>query len=146
VSPTAIFPVYLPAGRHRFGQLPVFIVVVREELPEVGILVLSAYVEVEHAIELLASGRSIGYLLKDRVTDVAGFIDSLQRIANGASVVDPALVQELVSARRRDDPLAVLSSREREVLALMAEGRSNAGIAQRLWDTEGRSKSMCAVF
>jgi serine/threonine-protein kinase PknK len=88
-------------------------------------------------MELLATGRSIGYLLKDRVTDVTAFIDSLQRIANGASVVDPALVQELVSARRRDDPLAVLSTREREVLELMAEGRSNAGIAQRIWVTEG---------
>ena len=110
---------------------------IREELPEVAIMVLSAHVDVEHAMELLASGRGIGYLLKDRVTDVAGFIDSLQRIGNGASVVDPALVQELVSARRRDDPLAVLSAREREVLELMAEGRSNAGIAQRLWVTEG---------
>jgi serine/threonine-protein kinase PknK len=110
---------------------------IREELPEVAILVLSAHVDVEHAMELLATGRSIGYLLKDRVTDVTAFIDSLQRIANGASVVDPALVQELVSARRRDDPLAVLSAREREVLELMAEGRSNAGIAQRLWVTEG---------
>jgi serine/threonine-protein kinase PknK len=110
---------------------------IREELPEVAILVLSAHVEVEHAMELLASGRGIGYLLKDRVTDVADFMESLRRIANGASVVDPALVQELVSARRRDDPLAVLSAREREVLELMAEGRSNAGIAQRLWVTEG---------
>ena len=88
-------------------------------------------------MELLASGRSIGYLLKSRVTDVADFIDTLERIAHGASVVDPALVQELVSARRRNDPLAVLSAREREVLALMAEGRSNVGIAHRLWVTEG---------
>jgi serine/threonine-protein kinase PknK len=71
------------------------------------------------------------------VTDVADFVDTLGRIANGASVVDPALVSELVSARRRDDPLAILSPRELEVLALMAEGRSNAGIAQRLWVTEG---------
>jgi serine/threonine-protein kinase PknK len=110
---------------------------IREELPEVAIMVLSAHVDVEHAMELLASGHSIGYLLKDRVTDVADFIESLQRIGNGASVVDPALVQELVSARRRDDPLAVLSTREREVLELMAEGRSNAGIAQRIWVTEG---------
>ena len=111
--------------------------VIRQEQPETGILVLSAHVEVEHAMELLASGRRVGYLLKSRVTDLEEFLETLQRIARGGSVVDPALVQELVSARRRDDPLAVLSSREREVLALMAEGRSNAGIARRLWVTEG---------
>jgi DNA-binding NarL/FixJ family response regulator len=110
---------------------------IRQELPETGILVLSAHVEVEHAMELLASGRGIGYLLKSRVTDVEDFIDTLQRIARGGSVVDPALVAELVDARHRDDPLAGLSAREREVLALMAEGRSNAGIARRLWVTEG---------
>ncbi|MGB7164496.1 MAG: response regulator transcription factor, partial [Mycobacterium sp.] len=109
----------------------------REEQPETGILVLSAHVEVEHAMELLASGRAIGYLLKSRVTDVAEFVDSLQRIANGGSVIDPALIQELVSGRRRTDPLAALSPREHEVLALMAEGRSNAGIARQLWLTEG---------
>jgi serine/threonine-protein kinase PknK len=88
-------------------------------------------------MELLTSGRGIGYLLKSRVTDVAEFIEALQRIAKGGSVVDPALVAELVAARRRDDPLVVLSPREQEVLALMAEGRSNAGIARQLWVTEG---------
>jgi DNA-binding NarL/FixJ family response regulator len=111
--------------------------VIRQEFPDIGILVLSAHVDVEHAIELLAGGQSVGYLLKSRVTDVADFIDTLGRIAKGAAVVDPALVTELVSARRRSDPLAVLSEREREVLALMAEGRSNAGIAHSLWVTEG---------
>jgi DNA-binding NarL/FixJ family response regulator len=111
--------------------------VIHEELPDTGILVLSAHVDVEHAMELLASGRGIGYLLKSRVTDVADFVDTLQRIAKGASVVDPAVVQELVSGRRRNDPLAVLSPRELEVLELMAEGRSNAGIGRRLWVTEG---------
>ena len=110
---------------------------IRQEHPEIGILGLSAHVEVEHAMELLASGRRVGYLLKTRVTDVEEFIDTLPRIARGGSVVDPALVAELVAARRRDDPLAALSAREREVLALMAEGRSNAGIARRLWVTEG---------
>jgi DNA-binding NarL/FixJ family response regulator len=110
---------------------------IRQEHPETGILVLSAHVEVEYAMELLASGRGIGYLLKSRVTDVAEFIETLQRIAKGGSVVDPALVAELVAARRRDDPLAVLSPREQDVLALMAEGRSNAGIARQLWVTEG---------
>ena len=111
--------------------------VIRRDFPDTGILVLSAHVDVEHAMDLLASGRGLGYLLKTRVSDVAEFLDTLDRIAKGATVVDPALVQELVSARRRDDPLAVLSSREREVLALMAEGRSNAGVARRLWVTEG---------
>ena len=110
---------------------------IRQEWPEIAILVLSAHVDVDHAMELLAGGRSIGYLLKSRVTDVADFVDTVGRIANGASVVDPALVAELVSARRRDDPLAVLSTREREVLTLMAEGLSNAGIGRRIWVTEG---------
>jgi DNA-binding NarL/FixJ family response regulator len=88
-------------------------------------------------MELLASGRGIGYLLKSRVTDVDEFVDTIERIAKGGSVVDPALVQELVGARRTEDPLAALTDREREVLELMAEGRSNAGIAKRLWVTEG---------
>jgi serine/threonine-protein kinase PknK len=110
---------------------------IRENWPEIAILVLSAHVDVEHAMELLAGGHSIGYLLKARVTDVADFVETVGRIANGASVVDPALVAELVSARRRDDPLAALSTREREVLVLMAEGLSNAGIGRRIWVTEG---------
>ncbi|MEJ1109570.1 MULTISPECIES: response regulator transcription factor [unclassified Kribbella] len=109
---------------------------IRRDYPETGILVLSAHTEVEHAMELLASGQRIGYLLKSRVTDVSDFIETLGRIVRGGSVMDPALVQELVTARRHNDPLAELSPREREVLALMAEGRSNAGIARRLWVTE----------
>jgi DNA-binding NarL/FixJ family response regulator len=111
--------------------------VIREELPETAILVLSAHVEVEQATELLSSGQSTGYLLKDRVSDVDDFLATLDRIVKGAAVVDPALVQELLAARRVVDPLEVLSQREREVLALMAEGRSNAGIAHQLWVTEG---------
>ena len=110
---------------------------IRQQWPDIAILVLSAHVDVDHAMELLAGGRSIGYLLKSRVTDVTDFVDTVGRIANGASVVDPALVAELVTARRRDDPLAVLSTREREVLTLMAEGLSNAGIGRRIWVTEG---------
>lgn len=110
---------------------------IREELPEVGILLLSAHVEVEHALELLASGSGVGYLLKSRVSAVDDFVEAAQRVAVGGSVVDPSLVQELVGKRRREDPLDVLTDREREVLALMAEGRSNAGIAKRLWVTEG---------
>lgn len=110
---------------------------IRELHPDTGILVLSAFVEVEEALELLASGRKVGYLLKSRVTAVDEFIEALERVRRGGSVVDPSLVQELFSAQRRDDPLAQLSAREREVLALMAEGRSNAGIGRRLWVTEG---------
>jgi DNA-binding NarL/FixJ family response regulator len=111
--------------------------VIRDEFPDAGILVLSAHVEVEEAMELLASGRRIGYLLKSRVTDVAHCIETVERIAQGGAVVDPALVQELVAARHKDDPLEALTQREREVLALMAEGASNAGIARRLWVAEG---------
>jgi len=110
---------------------------IRDEYPGIAIMVLSAHVEVEHAMTLLSGGQGIGYLLKSRVIDVDDFVDSLGRVAHGGSVVDPALVQELVSARRRNDPLAALSPREQEVLALMAEGRSNLGIAQGLWVTEG---------
>jgi DNA-binding NarL/FixJ family response regulator len=111
--------------------------VIRQEFPDIGILVLSAYVEVSHAVELLAGGHKIGYLLKSRVADVDEFIETLSRIAEGGCVVDPTLVNELLLARHAADPLADLTSREREVLALMAEGRSNAGIARRLWVTEG---------
>jgi DNA-binding NarL/FixJ family response regulator len=110
---------------------------IREEFPEIGILVLSAHVEIEHATDLLATGQGVGYLLKGRVVDVDGFIDSLRRISTGGSVVDPGLVQTLVKARRGEDPLSDLTAREREVLALMAEGRSNAGIAGQLWLAEG---------
>ena len=109
----------------------------REEAPDTAILVLSAHVDVEHAMDLLATGERSGYLLKSRITDVDEFLETLDRVLKGGSAVDPALVQELVAARRVHDPLAELSPREREVLALMAEGRSNAGIAQRLWVTEG---------
>ena len=110
---------------------------IHDEHPDTAILVLSAHVEVEHAMDLLASGERSGYLLKSRVTDVDEFLESVERIVKGGSVVDPALVQELVAARRAKDPLDVLSPRELEVLGLMAEGRSNAGIAQELWVTEG---------
>lgn len=110
---------------------------IRGELPGTAILVLSAHAEVEQATELLAAGAGSGYLLKDRVTDVEDFLASVDRVVKGGSVVDPALVQELLAARRVDDPLQALSPREREVLGLMAEGRSNAGIAHQLWVTEG---------
>ena len=110
---------------------------IRSEFPEIGILLLSAHVEVETAVDLLEEGERIGYLLKSRVMKAADFLDAIERIARGGSVVDPSLVKALVGARRRDDPLAELTPREREVLALMAEGRSNNGIAHRLYITEG---------
>jgi DNA-binding NarL/FixJ family response regulator len=110
--------------------------VIRGELPEVGILVLSAHAEVAEAMELLATGRGIGYLLKSRVTKVDDFVNAVDRVLEGGSVVDPTIVQELVGARRRQDRLEPLTVREREVLAVMAEGVSNAGIAKRLWVTD----------
>jgi len=111
--------------------------VIRGEFPDMAVVLLSAHVEVEDAMDLLAGGQRSGYLLKNRITDVADFVETLQRVVRGGSVVDPALVQELVAARRVDDPLEVLSPREREVLSLMAEGRSNSGIARQIWVTEG---------
>jgi serine/threonine-protein kinase PknK len=111
--------------------------VIRSEFPQIGILLLSAHVEVETALDLLEEGERIGYLLKSRVMRAADFLDAVERIASGGSVVDPSLVTALVGAGRRDDPLAELTPREREVLALMAEGRSNNGIANRLYITEG---------
>jgi serine/threonine-protein kinase PknK len=109
---------------------------IRGEFPETGIMVLSAFVHTEHAVELLAGGQRIGYLLKDRVEDVTEFVQSLQRVADGGAVIDPALIQDLVRARPGDDSFARLSARERQVLALMAEGRSNAGIARQIWVAE----------
>jgi DNA-binding NarL/FixJ family response regulator len=110
---------------------------IRSELPDTAILILSAHVAVEPAMDLLAAGHSSGYLLKSRVTDVDDFLDTLSRLVRGGSAIDPELVQELIAARRADDPLEEITTREREVLALMAEGRSNAGIAKALWVTEG---------
>jgi DNA-binding NarL/FixJ family response regulator len=111
--------------------------VIQRDFPQTAVVVLSAHVEVEHAMDLLAAGERTGYLLKSRVTDVAEFIGTLRRVERGGSAVDPALVAELVAARRVADPLGVLTAREQDVLALMAEGRSNAGIGQALWVTEG---------
>src|SRR5918992_35194 len=110
---------------------------IRNDFPEIGILLLSAHVVVETALDLLEEGERIGYLLKSRVMRAADFLDAIERIAHGGSVVDPSLVKALLGVSRRDDPLAELTGREREVLALMAEGRSNNGIAHRLYITEG---------
>jgi serine/threonine-protein kinase PknK len=111
--------------------------VIRRELPGVGILMLSAHVELAEAMELLAGGRGVGYVLKTHVAKVRDFIQTIECVLGGGSVVDPVLVQELVNVRHRSDLLEGLTGREREVLALMAQGASNAGIARRLFVTEG---------
>jgi DNA-binding NarL/FixJ family response regulator len=110
---------------------------IRARFPDIAILVLSAHVDIERGLDLLAGGRGMGYLLKSRVTQVGEFIETLERVAAGATVIDPGLVQELVASRHAVDPLSELTAREREVLQRMAEGRSNAGIARVLWVTEG---------
>jgi serine/threonine-protein kinase PknK len=111
--------------------------VIKREFPSIAILVLSAHVEVAEAMELLAGGRRVGYVLKSRVAKVQDFIETVDRVVEGGSVVDPVLVQELVNVRHRADRLHGLTPREREVLELMAGGASNAGIARRLFVTEG---------
>lgn len=107
----------------------------RQEQPELAIVLLSQHVEARHSVELVAGGH-FGYLLKDRVFDVEDFLDALRRVAAGGSALDPEVVATLLGRGGRDDPLALLTRREREVLSLMAEGRTNAGIATRLWLTE----------
>src|SRR5262245_32055701 len=120
---------------------------IREEMPDIAILVLSAYVEVKHATTLLASGERSGYLLKSRVANIEEFLESVDRLSRGGTVVDPTLVVELLAARTTDDPLETLTSREHEVLGLMAEGRTNGGIARRLWVTEGTvEKHVHSIF
>jgi DNA-binding NarL/FixJ family response regulator len=110
---------------------------IRSELPGIGVLVLSQYVEVAYARELLAeSAEGLGYLLKDRVADVAALTEAVRRVGEGGSALDPEVVSQMLGRRRTDDPLAQLTPREREVLALMAEGRSNAAIAGELVVTE----------
>jgi len=109
---------------------------IRRRHPGTGVLVLSQHVETRHSLELLTGGGGYGYLLKDRVLDVDDFLEAAERVARGGSALDPAVVRALVTPPARHDPLAELTAREREVLGLMAEGRSNASIARRLWLTE----------
>jgi DNA-binding NarL/FixJ family response regulator len=110
----------------------------RRRVPRSPVLVLSQYVEVSYADDLLADGKgAIGYLLKDRVSELGDFLDGMTRVAGGGTVLDPEVVAQLFARRRRGDPLRTLTSREREVLGLMAEGRSNTAIAKHLVVTEG---------
>jgi DNA-binding NarL/FixJ family response regulator/class 3 adenylate cyclase len=121
---------------------------IRERFPGVGVLVLSSYVEPAYAVELLSeSAEGIGYLLKDRVADVDEFADAVRRVAQGGSALDPAVVRQLVGRPRGDDPIDQLTPREREVLSLMAEGRSNAGIALHMVVTERAvEKHVTSIF
>ena len=121
---------------------------IREKHPEVGVLVLSQYVEPTYAMELLAeSAEGVGYLLKDRVSNVDEFAAAVRRVGEGGSALDPAIVSQLVGRRRRDDPLDQLTPREREVLEYMAQGRSNQGIAEQLVVTERAvEKHVTSIF
>jgi DNA-binding NarL/FixJ family response regulator len=121
---------------------------IREKHPGVGVLVLSQYVEAAYAMELLSeSAEGVGYLLKDRVSDVKEFADAVRRVGDGGSALDPTIVSQLVGRRRSDDPIDQLTPREREVLGLMAEGRSNSGIAERLVVTERAvEKHVTSIF
>jgi DNA-binding NarL/FixJ family response regulator len=121
---------------------------IRNNLPSTGVLVLSQYVEEGYALELVGDkAEGTGYLLKDRVADVERFVDAVRTVGEGGSVLDPEVVATLLGRRRRDDPLAELTEREREVLALMAEGRSNQAIAEQLVVTERAvEKHVTSIF
>ena len=120
---------------------------IKEELPDTGVVVLSQYVEEGYAVDLVAGGAGVGYLLKDRISDVDGFIESVRRVARGGSALDPEVVAQMLRRRRSDDPLEELTPREREVLGLMAEGRSNQAIAERMVVTERAvEKHVTSIF
>jgi DNA-binding NarL/FixJ family response regulator len=121
---------------------------IREKHPQTGVLVLSQYIEPEYALDLLSeSAEGVGYLLKDRISDIAEFAGAVRRVAEGGSALDPAVVGLLVGRSRKDDPLASLTPREREVLELMAEGRSNGAISERLFITERAvEKHVTSIF
>jgi len=127
----AIVDVRMPPGFSDEGLRAA--VALRREAPDTAVLVLSQYVEEPAAQELLAlGGRGVGYLLKDRVADISEFLDAVDRVAHGGTALDPEVIAQVMARRRREDPLEPLTPREREVLACMAEGRSNAAIAARL--------------
>jgi serine/threonine-protein kinase PknK len=120
---------------------------IRQRYPETAIVILSAHVQVEPAAELLATGPRTAYLLKRRVSDVHEFVSIVSQVVAGANIVDPSLVHELIEMKRLDDPLDTLSPRERDVLAAMAEGRSNTGIAHSLFISEGTlEKHIHSIF
>jgi DNA-binding NarL/FixJ family response regulator len=127
----AIVDVQMPPGNEDDGLQAA--IEIRAELPQVGVLVLSQFVEERYAVDLIGdSAAGVGYLLKDRVADFATFADAVRRVAAGGTALDPAVVSRMLGRRRRDDPFEELTARERQVLELMAEGRSNRGIAEAL--------------
>jgi DNA-binding NarL/FixJ family response regulator len=130
----AIVDVRMPPTYEDEGLLAA--IEIRRTHPETGILVLSQHVEGRHAVELVSSGGGFGYLLKDRVLDVDEFLEAADRVARGGSALDPEVVKQLLSPPKSEDALALLTPRELEVLGLMAEGKTNAGIAKQLWLTE----------
>ena len=132
----AVVDVRMPPGYRDEGLRAA--IEARQRVPDLTVLVLSQYVEDRYGAELLESGASgVGYLLKDRVADVPDFVAAVRKVASGGTVLDPEVVSQLLSRRRRDHRLATLTPREREVLSLMAEGRSNHAIAAALYVTEG---------
>ena len=132
----AVVDVRMPPGYRDEGLKAA--IEVRHRVPDLAVLVLSQYVEERYGAELLEAGAAgVGYLLKDRVADVSDFVAAIREVASGGTVLDPEVVSQLLSRRRRDQPLAALTPREREVLSLMAEGRSNHAVASALYITEG---------
>jgi DNA-binding NarL/FixJ family response regulator len=129
----AIIDVRMPPDRTDDGARAA--TMLREQHPDLALVLLSQHIETSHSVHLVSAGR-FGYLLKDRVLDVDDFLDALRRVAAGGSALDPEVVVRLIGASSKDAPLDSLTSRERDVLALMAEGRTNAGIARRLWVSE----------
>ena len=130
----AIVDVRMPPTYEDEGMLAA--VEIRKRHPGTAVLVLSQHVESRHAVELVGSGGGFGYLLKDRILDVDEFLEAAERVCRGGSALDPEVVKQLLTPPQEGDALAALTPREREVLGLMAEGKTNAGIAKKLWLTE----------
>ena len=142
----AIVDVRMPPSQRDEGLRAA--IAIRRADPDVAILILSQYVEERYATELLSGGsQGVGYLLKDRVADVSEFLSAASRVAAGGTAIDPEVIEQLLSRRQREDLLDELTPREREVLALMAEGQTNAGIAERLVVTDGAiEKHVRSIF
>jgi DNA-binding NarL/FixJ family response regulator len=142
----AIVDVRMPPSQRDEGLRAA--IAIRRAYPDVAILILSQYVEERYATELLSGGsQGVGYLLKDRVADIAEFLAAARRVAAGGTAIDPEVIEQLLSRRQREDLLEELTPREREVLALMAEGHTNAGIAERLVVTDGAiEKHVRSIF